>query len=160
MSRFKDVQTSAAIKLALVANARVGGLDIGVTTVNGIVFLSGFVQDRSQRDLAEEIAGNHGGIDIRNDIEVLSEPEGPSFALDVQSNEADDRIIRGHVAGDLESDSRVNASMINVDAASGVVRLTGVQESDSARNRAEQIARHVKGVRDVMNDIRVRDRAA
>lgn len=71
MSRLKDLETTAKIKLALMTNPHIGGLDIGVDTVNGIVMLSGAVQDRSHKDLAEEIARAHGGIDIKNDIEVL-----------------------------------------------------------------------------------------
>ena len=160
MSKVRDIETSAAIKLALMTNAHIGGMDINVKTVNGIVFLRGFVLDRSQRNLAEIIARDYGGIDIRNDIEVMSESREASPLHEAQSGEADDQVVRGHVAGNLESDSRVNISMINVDVANGVVRLTGIQDSDGARNRAEQIARRVDGVQEVINDIEVSDRAA
>jgi hyperosmotically inducible protein len=72
MSRLRDAETTARIKLALIANPYIGGLDIGVDTVNGIVFLTGFAQDSQQKELAAEIAKSHGGLDIKNDIEVLS----------------------------------------------------------------------------------------
>lgn len=163
VSKLRDVEMSAVIKLALVANPRVGGLDISVNAVNGIVFLEGFVQDRAQRNLAEDIAQRHGAVDIRNDIEVLSEVEDGRVLLEAQNDTAADRIIRDHVAGDLESDGRINASMINVDSAGGVIRLTGVQDTHAARSRAEQIAWRVDGVEEVVNDIAIReelDRAA
>ena len=80
MSRLKDLETTAKIKLALMTNPHIGGLDIGVDTVNGIVMLSGAVQDRGHKELAEEIARAYGGIDIRNDIEVLSESGDESLA--------------------------------------------------------------------------------
>ncbi|HUV05986.1 MAG TPA: BON domain-containing protein [Armatimonadota bacterium] len=74
MGRLKDLETAAKIKLALMTNPHVGGLDIGVDTVNGIVMVSGAVQDRNRKNLAEEIARAYGGIDIKkNDIEVLGE---------------------------------------------------------------------------------------
>ena len=73
MGRLRDLETTAKIKLALMTNPHIGGMDISVDTVNGIVMLSGAVQDRDKKELAEEIARAHGGVDIRNDIEVLGE---------------------------------------------------------------------------------------
>lgn len=163
MSKLRDAEMSAVIKLALVANPHISGLDINVRTVNGIVFLEGYVQDRSQRNLAEDLAHNHGAMDIKNDIQILSEIQDGQELFVGQDNVAGDTILRDHVMGDLESDNRVSASMVNVDCVNGVVRLTGVQDSDSARNRAEQIAWRVDGVHEVINDIEVReelDRAA
>lgn len=162
MSRLRDVETTAEIKLALIADPHVGGLDIGIDTVNGIVFLTGFVQDRDQRGLAEEIARSHGGIDIKNDIAVLAEvpkeldaraSPAPLGARD----EEEDLAIRDRVLGAMSSDSRVNTFAVNVEACDGVVRLSGFQENVQARGRAEQITRRVHGVREVINEIEVLD---
>lgn len=161
MNRLKDSEMSAGIKLAMILNPRIGGMEISVETVNGIVFLRGVVQDREQKNLAEDIAVRHGGIDVKNEIEVLSEvPEAKDLVFLAADDGSGDDVLRSQVSGDLESDGRVNASMINVDAAGGVIRLTGVQDSDVAKNRAEQIAWRVDGVDQVINDIEVRDRAA
>lgn len=161
MNRLKDNEMSAGIKLAMILNPRIGGMEISVETVNGIVFLRGVVQDREQKNLAEDIAVRHGGIDVKNEIEVLSEvPEAKDLVFLAADDGSGDDVLRSQVSGDLESDGRVNASMINVDAAGGVIRLTGVQDNDVAKNRAEQIAWRVDGVDQVINDIEVRDRAA
>lgn len=161
MNRLKDNEMSAGIKLAMILNPRIGGMEISVETVNGIVFLRGVVQDREQKNLAEDIAVKHGGIDVKNEIEVLSEvPEAKDLVFLAADDGSGDDVLRSQVSGDLESDGRVNASMINVDAAGGVIRLTGVQDNDVAKNRAEQIAWRVDGVDQVINDIEVRDRAA
>jgi osmotically-inducible protein OsmY len=44
---------------------------------------------------------------------------------------------------------------IDVDTNQGVVALNGTVPSPEMRTRAEQIAREVKGVRDVINNLRV-----
>ena len=163
MGRLLDIETTAKIKFALMTNPHVGGLDIGVDTVNGIVFLTGAVQDLNHKVLSEEIARAHGGIDIKNDIEVLGEPPELSEA-GIEEREAgisieEDMMIRDRVAGDLESDGRVNAFMINVDVVSGIVRLSGIQDNAEGYRRAEEIARRVQGVRDVINEIEIRHAA-
>jgi hyperosmotically inducible periplasmic protein len=47
------------------------------------------------------------------------------------------------------------ATRIDVDTNQGVVALNGTVQSESMKVRAEQIARQVKGVRDVINNLRV-----
>ena len=64
--------------------------------------------------------------------------------------------ITGLVKTKLAADSQVNASEINVDTKDGVVTLTGNIDSQEAKNRAIQLARDTKGVRDVRDMIEVR----
>jgi len=159
MSRLKDIETDARIKLALVTNPHIGGLGIAVETVNGIVFLSGMVQDPDQKSLAEEIAQSHGGIDVRNDIEVVGTHEqagGIIRGVLGGGTSPEDTIIRDRVIGALECDNRVSAYMINVEAADGVVRLSGLQDTVEGKQRAGEIARRVDAVSQVRNDIEVR----
>lgn len=161
MGRLKDLETAARIKLALIGNSRIGGLELGVQVVNGIVFLSGSVQDARQKLLAEDIALAHGGIDIKNDIKILAQQEEEALAVasDVNNElltQIEDSLIRDRVIGDLESDGRVNALMINVDAAGGMVRLSGLQDTEEGRVRAEEIARRIPGVREVINEIEIK----
>ncbi|MCX6375692.1 MAG: BON domain-containing protein, partial [Armatimonadetes bacterium] len=59
------------------------------------------------------------------------------------------------ILGNLEADGRVNALMVNIDEVSGTVRLSGIQESQAARQRAEEIAYRVVGVSQVINEIEV-----
>lgn len=161
MNRLHDLETTAKIKIALIANPHVGGLDIGVDTINDIVFLKGFVQDSDQKLLAEEIVRSHGGIDVKNDIEVLSDAslgkgEAAEFVADNHDIAIEDEAILQRLLSNLTADSRINALMINVETADGIVKLSGVQDSQAGSIRAEEIARQVQGVKDVINNIRVR----
>jgi len=165
MSRLKDFETTARVKLALIANPNIGGLDISVETVNGIVVLNGYVQDAVQKNLAADIALTHGGIDIKNDVQVLgeaAESEGlvRRVAAEPDALSPEDVSIRERILGNFESDGRVNALMVNVDEFGGIVRLSGIQETETARVRAEEIAHRVAGVTQVVNEIEVRARRA
>ena len=44
---------------------------------------------------------------------------------------------------------------IDVDTNQGVVALNGTVQTEAMKTRAEQLARQVKGVRDVVNNLRI-----
>jgi osmotically-inducible protein OsmY len=67
-----------------------------------------------------------------------------------------DRHTRDAVLQQLEWDSQVDASAIGVTAKDHVVTLTGFVDSYAAKLAAERIAKRVRGVRGVANDIQVR----
>ena len=164
MGKLEDIETTAKIKLALMTNLHVGGLDIGVDTVNGIVFLNGAVQDADQKSLAEEIARSHGGIDIQNNVEVLGEPSDSGKPAMKAGSRAgvpseDDLLVRDRVIAALENDSRVNAYWINVEVLNGIVRLSGPQDDEEGRRRAYEIAKRVSGVQDVSDEMEVKSSA-
>jgi len=56
-----------------------------------------------------------------------------------------------HLAGDRD----VKGTGINVEVKDGVVTLTGKVESDKIRGRAEKLAKKVKGVKSVVNQLTV-----
>lgn len=64
--------------------------------------------------------------------------------------------VRGAVVRQLDWDPEVDASAIGVSAADGVVTLTGFAESYAEKLAAERVAKQVRGVRGVANDIVVR----
>ena len=164
MSKLNDMETSARIKLALITNPNIGGYDVSVETVNGIVVLTGMVESSEQKELATEIAIEHGGVDIKNDIELLKETSvfvrEPGLmrraAEQDGSHLSEDNSIGQRVIGDLQVDPRVNSATINADEVAGIVRLSGFQESEDAKQRAEEITGRVIGVHRVVNDIEVR----
>jgi osmotically-inducible protein OsmY len=67
----------------------------------------------------------------------------------------DDAWITSKVKSKMVADSDVKAHNINVDTDRGVVTLTGTAESWQEANKAADIARGIKGVTAVENDIRV-----
>jgi hyperosmotically inducible protein len=67
----------------------------------------------------------------------------------------DDASITAQVSAGLVKDPDLSALKINVDTVKGVVTLNGTTTNDAARQRAEAIAKDVKGVASVNNRLTV-----
>jgi len=67
----------------------------------------------------------------------------------------DDAGITTTVKAKLAAEKIATLTRIDVDTNQGVVALNGTVQTESMKMRAEQIARQVKGVRDVINNLRV-----
>jgi len=65
----------------------------------------------------------------------------------------DDATITAKVKTDLYKDPLVKGTEVNVTTMKGVVQLSGFIDSQQAKDRAGDIARSVKGVVDVHNDL-------
>ena len=82
----------------------------------------------------------------------------PGDRMSQSTTEAvDDSLIANKVTMALYSDKQVNGRQIAVEAAQGVVQLTGVVASTAEAQRAVQIAQQVKGVKTVRNHLRVQE---
>lgn len=69
--KLDDMSTTAIIKSKLLANQSTGGLDINVDTVSNMVSLSGEVATSEEKQLAEKIAENTGGVrKVKNLLKV------------------------------------------------------------------------------------------
>ncbi len=68
----------------------------------------------------------------------------------------DDGQITAHVKTGLSVDKDLKALSIDVDTKDGVVTLMGTAPSAAAKSRAEEIARNVKDVKSVNNQLAVR----
>jgi osmotically-inducible protein OsmY len=85
---------------------------------------------------------------------VLIACQGPPHSTSQQSN--DDLITRS-VTLALVEDRVMNLVRVDVDTEDGVVYLTNEVDTVEHKMRAEQIARTVYGVKDVVNKIKVHD---
>jgi len=68
----------------------------------------------------------------------------------------DDSVITTKVKAAVFNEPTLKATEINVETYKGVVQLSGFVSSQSAINRAEEVARGVAGVKSVKNDMRVK----
>jgi len=69
--------------------------------------------------------------------------------------DSDDAGITAKVKAKLASEKISTVTRVDVDTNQGVVALNGTVSSEEMRVRAAQLARDVKGVRDVLNNLRV-----
>lgn len=68
----------------------------------------------------------------------------------------DDAVISSKVKAAFVGDDELKATEIQVETYKGVVQLSGFVAERSHVGKAEQVARNVKGVKSVKNDIRVK----
>ncbi len=67
----------------------------------------------------------------------------------------DDAAVTAKVKADLIKDVAVKSTDIAVETTGGIVQLSGFVGSDAIRQRAEQLARSVEGVKSVRNDLAI-----
>jgi hyperosmotically inducible protein len=68
----------------------------------------------------------------------------------------DDTGITSSIKAKFVDNKQVDASSINVETLNGTVQLSGFAKNETERSTAESIARNVKGVKAVKNQITVR----
>jgi hyperosmotically inducible protein len=67
-----------------------------------------------------------------------------------------DSVITSKIKAEMAKDKEVSAMRIKVDTdANGVVQLSGTAKSQAEADKAESIAKNVKGVTSVKNDIQI-----
>ena len=68
----------------------------------------------------------------------------------------DDTVITTKVKAEIFEEPGLKSAKINVETFKGVVQLSGFVSSQANINRAVEVARAVKGVKSVKNDMRVK----
>jgi hyperosmotically inducible periplasmic protein len=108
---------------------------------NGVVTLSGQVNEASHRDLAQEtVAGFPGVQRVDNRLEVK-----------LEGTEKSDTWIRAKVRSVLALHRNVSGSRTEVDIRDGVITLRGGATSEAQKELATEYAEDVKGVLRVTN---------
>jgi osmotically-inducible protein OsmY len=114
---------------------------------NGVVTLTGTVQDRDQKALAEDTVRNLPGVvSVVDKIDVQSEPA-----------ERSDAWIAMKIRGELLVHANVSATATKVDVNNGVVLLTGTVDNPAQKDLTEAYAKDVDGVKSVTNDLVVKE---
>ena len=121
-----------------------------------IVTLSGQVVSENYKSQAENIAKSLAGAQVVADqiavVPVGVEKEAKAMNSDLDSGiekNLDAALIQNNLHGD-----------VNYEVTSGVVTLTGHVNSQSKRDRAEKVALTVPNVKQVVNDLQVRNQKA
>lgn len=142
--RRSDIDIESDVKAALKRDAWVDEKRITVRVDEGIVYLAGTAQDAIIRSAAEEDARSiRGVVDVVNDIALVPAPA----RLDAE--------IADDVRATIERNLRVRPKQIHVEVIEGVVYLKGAVDRVEQRWIAEDLARWIPGVADVINELKV-----
>ncbi|TKI08627.1 molecular chaperone OsmY [Martelella alba] len=146
-----DSAVTAKVKSALVSDKGINSNDISVTTVHGVVTLSGYVADQEQVDHAVTAAKGVEGVSSVDNQLHLKEGQASSVKGYVS-----DSAITSEVKAKFLADKIVPSRLIKVSTESGVVQLSGQVKTERQAARAESVAKAVDGVKSVKNDLTVK----
>ena len=68
----------------------------------------------------------------------------------------DDAVITTKVKAAIFEDATLKVAEVNVETFKGVVQLSGFVSSQTSMNKAVELTRHIKGVKSVKNDMRIK----
>ena len=89
---------------------------------------------------------------------TTTKDEGPTeHAAANAGRVVDDSVITGKVKAALVADPTTKAHQISVETFQGVVQFSGFVDTTEARSRATQVAQQVEGVKNVKNDLELRN---
>ncbi|MBI1399385.1 MAG: BON domain-containing protein [Hyphomonas sp.] len=145
-----DATASNEIKAKLLTESGAKFAEVDVEVANGLVLLSGRVNEPADRTYAEGIAWSSSRTrDVANEIRI--EPPG-GFMANVS-----DEIITGRVRARLIGSSKVKSVNYNIETYDGVVYLMGIARSTEELRRAAEEASVVGGVKQVVSYVRLRE---
>jgi hyperosmotically inducible protein len=139
-----DIWITSATKMRLLTDSRTPALDINVETHAGVVTLFGIVPSQDAKSAAEADARKVSGVKrVVNELQVVASAK----QAEVKARDED---IESEVKKALE---KSDLKDISVEVKNGVVRLKGTVPTGSRRLDAAVLARSVKGVRAVKDDL-------
>jgi hyperosmotically inducible protein len=146
-----DAWTTASVKLRLLSNREVPGLDINVDTREGVVTLFGAVQNQTTKDLAEKLALEAKGTRlVKNQLQIVAKPDQKQVA------EKDDK-IQENLKKRIADNPELKDSDVSMEVSKGVVRLTGTVESQRDHLAVLTATRATQGVRSLIDEIKIEE---
>lgn len=152
-ARINDATTTATVKSKLLWNRNTEGLDIKVSTRNGVVTLEGQAQSDAASELAERLARNTEGVrQVDNQLKVTAEAgtaERAREQVDNAGSAISDAWITSKVKSSFLFSSSLDGLDISVDTREGNVTLSGQVASEAEKSLAIETAENIRGVHDV-----------
>jgi osmotically-inducible protein OsmY len=143
---FKRTPTWIAALMLAGGALALGGCDRGSNETTG--------QTRDPAVTKTEPAG--GDVRARTESSAAGVKDAAKDAGSAVATSIDDASITAAVSAGLAKDPDLSAIKIDVDTKGGTVMLKGPAPNVAAKSRAEEIAKNVKGVNSVDNQLEVR----
>jgi osmotically-inducible protein OsmY len=142
-AEFTDAEVTRAVETALLVDPGVNSHFVDVSTLNGVVTLTGTVQNILASERADNVARTVKGVRaVVNRIEV-------------EKTDRSDRAVQRDIEDALLFDPATDLFEIEVLVTNGVARLTGTVDSWQEKELAGKAAMGVRGVTDVENEISI-----
>ncbi len=149
-----DATITAAVKSKLAWSKYASAMDTNVTTKAGKVTLTGTAESTASRDLVIRLTRNtRGVISVDNQLKIgVDKPtvaEKVEQTADVAEQKIADSWITTKVKSTFMYSNNVRSSDIDVSTSNGIVTLSGKVDTGAERELAIELAKNVRGVRDV-----------
>lgn len=152
----EDATITARVKSKLLWNRNTNGLDIKVTTDNGVVTLKGKVASDVQGDLAVQLAKNTTGVTgVERELEVAPglEKAGKKGTLKKMEAKANDAWITAKVKSMLLFSKENEGAVIEVSTSDQVVTLRGTVVSEEQKEKILNMISDMVGVKEVRSKL-------
>ena len=153
-----DLGITTQVKSNFVKDDMVKAAQIEVATSNGVVTLTGNVDDEATKNRALELARGTKGVVKVVDMIAARQASGGGDAPEPDRTIGEavtDSGITMSVKSRLLEDPQVKGLKIDVDTRDGVVFLTGSVGSDVEKEKAIQLTKDTKGVREVKANLTI-----
>lgn len=151
-----DLWIESQLTTTYALNEHLSSRQIDVAVAEGVVTLSGQVENGVEKALAGEIAKGVDGVEkVRNNLDVGPVSRKEPSRLSGYMDTVNDATITAKVKSNLLWNRSTDGLDIDVDTDDGVVTLTGAVETAAQRDMAVQLARNTSGVREVVDRLAV-----
>jgi hyperosmotically inducible periplasmic protein len=148
-----DAWIALKVRGELLVKANVSATSTTVDVKDGVVTLTGTVQNRAQKDLTEAYAKDIENVKaVRNELVVKAPAPGET----TMGEDMDDASITSQVKYALLSHRSTSALTTKVITDNAVVSITGVADSDAEKALVTKLAQDTRGVKSVVNDMTVK----
>lgn len=123
--------------------------NVSTRIVEGRVMLTGAVKSESEKQQAEDLTWQVSGVkEVINEIQVATN-NLESYSTDVWLSKT--------VRTKLIITKTIHSTNFEVDAVNGTVYILGIAQNETERRNVAEIARRVKGVREVASHVILKD---
>lgn len=154
--RFEDATLVATIKSKLLWSNVTQGMEIEVSSDQGVVTLKGRAQSPEAKELAGTLATNTDGVVSVNNLISLSAADSIAAKTQPQAlsttEQMSDAWVTSKVKASLIYSRNLDGLNIKVDTREGVVTLNGMVANYADKELAVDIARNIRGVKGVNAD--------
>ena len=154
-----DEWIALKIRSRLLVKANVSLTDTKVDVRDGVRYLTGTADNQAQKELTEEYVKDIDGVrSVKNDIQVVERTAANDRDHgNTMGDKIDDSSITAQVKYELFSHRATSALKTKVNTNAGHVVISGDAASDAEKSLVTKLAKSVRGVESVDNNMTVRD---
>jgi len=152
----RDAWLDGKAEATLLFNGELDSFNIDTDVQMGKVTLTGKVNNRVEKELAEELVMGIDGVkSVNNQLTVMNELSDMNGDDSADVSAFTDTKIATVVKSRFLFNSEVSGTSIDVDVEDGVVTLNGEVETEAERDLAMSIARNATDVKSVTDMIKI-----